>query len=243
MREQERIAEVLSTWDEAIRTTDEVVKAKQKQKQALTRQVLTGKRRLPPFEVEWDRVVLGDLVEPVKDPTPKPQEPYVAVGVRSHGRGTFQRLVKRPEKVAMETLFRVAPGDLVANITFVWEGAIAVVRKEDAIGYVSHRFPTYRPNTRADIGYLRHLVVSQRFVWDLGLVSPGGAGRNRVMNKTDFLGIRLVVPGTEEQKAVVRVLDACNDEINILQEKRNTLRRQKKALMQKLLTGQVRVKV
>ena len=243
LNEQQEIAHILSTSDEVIEKTADLIKAKKRQKKALMQQLLTGKKRLPDFEGEWNEVILGDLVKPISTPVPKPKKPYVAVGIRSHGKGTFHRNVENPEKVAMDTLYRVEPGDLVVNITFAWEGAIALVKECDAVGYVSHRFPTFRPKSSADIDFLKYLVISQRFIWDLGLVSPGGAGRNRVMNKKDFLRIRLFVPCREEQKVVASVLNAADAELVVIESKLEALKQQKKALMQKLLTGQVRVKV
>ena len=44
----------------------------------------------------------------------------------------------------MDTLYRIESNDLIVNITFAWEGAIAIVSEQESGGLVSHRFPTYR---------------------------------------------------------------------------------------------------
>jgi type I restriction enzyme S subunit len=55
--------------------------------------------------------------------------------------------------------------------------------------------------------------------------------------------MKMFIPSIEEQKKIVLVLNSCDREIEILKQKLNKLNEQKKGLMQKLLTGQVRVKL
>ena len=62
--------------------------------------------------------MLGELIEPVQMPIPKPVDPYNALGIRSHCKGTFGRSVDDPSKVEMDELFVVRAGDLIVNITF-----------------------------------------------------------------------------------------------------------------------------
>ncbi|MDL1964252.1 MAG: restriction endonuclease subunit S, partial [Deltaproteobacteria bacterium] len=72
---------------------------------------------------------------------------------------------------------------------------------------VSHRFPTYRlKDKEANLDFFRNLILTKRFVWDLGLISPGGAGRNRVMSKKDFLKLKVFVPSLKIQKEIGKIL-------------------------------------
>lgn len=196
-----------------------------------------------PAPITWRVRTLGELVEPVSRPVPKPKEPYLSIGIRSHGRGTFHKIIVLPEKVMMDTLYRIDSQDLIVNITFAWEGAIAIATGHDSGGLVSHRFPTYRfKDKEANPDFFRNLILTKRFVWDLGLISPGGAGRNRVMSKTDFLKLRVFVPSLETQKGIGKILTTADNEIWHLEDYLNALEQQKRGLMQKLLTGEVRVK-
>jgi len=77
----------------------------------------------------------------------------------------------------------------------------------------------------------------------LDLISPGGAGRNRVLSKKDFLKLEVKIPSVEEQTAIAQVLQAADKEIQVLKTKAEKLREQKKGLMQVLLTGKKRLKV
>jgi type I restriction enzyme S subunit len=77
----------------------------------------------------------------------------------------------------------------------------------------------------------------------LQMISPGGAGRNRVMSKSDFIKLEFLLPDYKEQTAISQVLQAAEKEISLLKTKAEKLRVQKKGLMQQLLTGRVRLKI
>lgn len=142
----------------------------------------------------------------------------------------------------MEELYEVKEDDLIVNITFAWEQAIAIVSKEDDGGLVSHRFPTYIfKKEKAIPEFFRHFILQPRFKYLLELISPGGAGRNRVMSKKDFLKLEVKIPSVEEQKAIAEVLDTANLELKLYEEKLRLLQEQKKGLLQQLLTGKTRV--
>lgn len=245
LHEQKKIAEILSTWDDAIELTRKLIDAKKRRKKALMQQLLTGKMRFKDYyEDKWSLRTLGELVEPVSRPTSKPKETYLSIGIRSHGRGTFHKIVEKPEKIMMDTLYRIDSQEIIVNITFAWEGAIAIATEQDSGGLVSHRFPTYRlKDKEANLDFFRNLILTKRFVWDLGLISPGGAGRNRVMSKKDFLKLKVFVPSLKTQKEIGKILTTADKEIQLLESYLNALEQQKRGLMQKLLTGEVRVSV
>ena len=208
-------------------------------------QLLAGWRRFREFEgEEWQKFKFGDFLVLTLRKVPKPSTSYLALGIRSHGKGTFSRDVDDPSKVEMTELYEVKKDDLIVNITFAWEGAIALVKQSDEGCLVSHRFPTYVFNQKLALPeFFKYLMLSKRFFFELRLISPGGAGRNRVLNKKDFLNIKVKLPSVEEQHKIAAVLQACDEEIELLKQKLAALKRQKKGLMQKLLTGRVRVNV
>src|SRR5690554_681430 len=59
--EQKKIAQILSTWDQAITATERLLENSQQRKKGLMQQLLTGKKRLPGFEGEWRQDELGKL--------------------------------------------------------------------------------------------------------------------------------------------------------------------------------------
>jgi type I restriction enzyme S subunit len=144
----------------------------------------------------------------------------------------------------METFYVVRKDDLIVNITFAWEQAIAIVKPEDDGALASHRFPTFTfIEKKGCVDFFRFFILQRRMKHMLELISPGGAGRNRVMSKSDFIKLEFLVPEFEEQSAIGQVLHAADREIQLLKTKTEKLKEQKKGLMQQLLTGKKRIKI
>ncbi|EGO7785179.1 restriction endonuclease subunit S [Enterococcus faecalis] len=190
--------------------------------------------RFPGFMEDWEERKLDELVEQIIREVPKPNKPYYRMSVRSHAKGTFRQFVDNPDKVAMDKLFIVKKDDLVVNITFAWEHAIAVVKEENDGLLVSHRFPTYRADGKSDIKFLNYVVSKEDFRRKLEFISPGGAGRNRVLNKKDFLKLKIFVPKIEEQQKIGMFFKQLDDTIALHQRKLDLLKETKKGFLQKM---------
>ena len=243
--EQQAIARVLSIWDNAIQKAEALLAQKELLKKGLMQHLLTGKKRLKGFEnSKWKIQPLGSFIKHVIREVPKPNEPYLGIGLRSHGKGTFLKHDEQPEGNAMDKFYVVCPNDLIVNITFAWEQAIAIVKPEDDGALASHRFPTYTfINEKGSPDFFKFLILHPLMKYKLELISPGGAGRNRVMNKSDFIKLEFLLPDFQEQTAIAQVLQIADKEIQLLKAKVTQLRAQKKGLMQQLLTGKKRLKI
>lgn len=234
MDEQRKISAALSAWTDAIELLTPLIKLRR-------RQYLGLRNRM----VDWfgeSQARLGSFVKPISRVVEKPTASYRALSIRSHGKGTFERLVEDPDSVSMDKLYIAKADDLIVNITFAWEGALAFVPEEHDGCLVSHRFPTFVIlDDVADPRYLRHALRMPRFTYLLSVISPGGAGRNRVLSKRDLLDLKVPLPSLREQRNIARMLDdaerACFAEI----EYREALHAQRRGLMQKLFTGEWRV--
>lgn len=187
--------------------------------------------RLEGFERKWEKKKLIDLVSPVSRKVKKPSDPYYRLSIRSHAKGTFKQFVDDPKKIAMDNLFEVKENDLVVNITFAWEHAIAVASKEDDGLLVSHRFPTFVID-KSDKNFINIYIKREEFRQKMDLLSPGGAGRNRVLNVKDFINIQMVVPELKEQQAIGAYFSILDNLINSHQEKISQLETLKKKLLQ-----------
>lgn len=193
------------------------------------------KLRFPEFREagEGEEKQLIDAITPVIREVAKPDSSYLALGLRSHGKGTFHKPDQAPEKNSMDKLYLVHHDDLIVNITFTWEGAIA--GKQDHGCYVSHRFPTYVFKEKVSTsGFFRYIIINKAFVYKLGLISPGGAGRNRVMNKKDFLQLTVLFPDTKEQQKIADCLSSIDELITAQTQRLATLKAHKNGLMQQL---------
>ncbi|HFI0271889.1 TPA: restriction endonuclease subunit S [Streptococcus suis] len=190
----------------------------------------------------WELRKLGEVIEQQIREVDKPNDAYRRLSVRSHAKGTFHQLVEDPSTVAMDKLYIVKADDLIVNITFAWEHAIAVANLYDDGLLVSHRFPTYRAKFNSDITYIKYLVSQEDFRRKLEFISPGGAGRNRVMNKKDFINLKAVFPTLPEQEAIGSFFSVLDQLITLHQRKLGTLKEQKKTYLKLLFPAKGQTK-
>ncbi|HHC6516997.1 restriction endonuclease subunit S [Vibrio parahaemolyticus] len=253
IEEQQKIASFLSKVDEKITLLTEKKGKLTEYKKGVMQQLFNGKWEskngqkifIPPtlrFKADdgnefpdWKEVSLGDVLIPTFREVDKPSDNYLAIGVRSHCKGTFQKPDSEPDKVAMDKLYVVKAGDLIVNITFAWEGAIAIVKDEDDGGYVSHRFPTYLFNEDRLLGsFFESLFKQKRFRFDLDLISPGGAGRNRVLSKKEFLKLTVSVPSINEQKKISEGLTLLQQKLDLANSELEKAKEWKRGLLQQM---------
>jgi type I restriction enzyme S subunit len=183
----------------------------------------------------WEIGILQDIVHLETRPVPKPDKPYWRLGLLSHAKGTFHELVENPETVHMDELYLVKDKDLIVNITFAWEHAIALAGKKDDGMLVSHRFPTYVFSKKMSPVFFE-AVIKQKFFKELLVnISPGGAGRNRVMNKAFFLKLPCFIPPYSEQQKIAEILYACDAVIKLKEQLLAEKWKQKKWLLENLL--------
>lgn len=190
---------------------------------------------------DWCIKQLKCILNQVERKVPKPEGGYWRLGLRSHAKGTFHEFVDNPGSIAMEELFSVAENDLIVNITFAWEHAIALANKDDEGKLVSHRFPTYVFSEKAWPYFYKYYVMQPHFKKMLSDISPGGAGRNRVMSKNSFLKILAILPLLPEQKKIAEILSTWDKAIELKERLITEKKWQKKWLMQNLLTGKKRL--
>ena len=154
----------------------------------------------------WPRVRLGDVLRFTPRPlTVEAARTYREIGIRSHGRGIFHKPPVTGLEIGHKKVFYIEPDDFVLNIVFAWEGAIAVTSDAEAGMIASHRFPTFRPDpTRLEIKYLQYWCQTELGRSLLDRVSPGGAGRNRTLNRDAFLNRDVPLPPVAEQRRVVK---------------------------------------
>lgn len=131
----------------------------------------------------------------------EPDQSYPELGVRSFGRGTFHKPALDGLAVGSKKLFRIQAGDLLFNIVFAWEGAVAVAQPEDDGRVGSHRFLTcvHDLNT-ATADFLRFYFLTPEGLSKLGDASPGGAGRNRTLGLKKLEAIIVPVPSLDRQR-------------------------------------------
>ncbi len=237
--EQQKIASFLSFVDEKIQQLTRKKELLEHYKKGVMQQLFSGKLRFKDENgkeyADWEEKRLGEVLDQQIREINKPIENYLAIGIRSHVKGTFQKPDSDPSKIAMDKLFVVKENDLIVNITFAWEGAIAIVKKEDDGGLVSHRFPTYTFNSKYLLQeYFAQVIIDKKLRMILDLISPGGAGRNRVLSKKEFMKIDWSFPCLKEQQKIANFLSIIDAKIESAIQQITQTQTFKKGLLQKM---------
>ena len=125
---------------------------------------------------------------------------YPELGVRSFGKGTFHKPVLNGIDVGTKKLYHILPGDLVFSNVFAWEGAIAVVKKEDNNRTGSHRFITCIPKDKTTTSdFLCFYFLTNEGIEKIRDASPGGAGRNRTLGLKKLEQLTVPIPDYDKQ--------------------------------------------
>jgi len=157
----------------------------------------------------FNKIVEGADYRPLGEVAPLVRRPvdveldgeYPELGVRSFGKGAFHKPVLTGADVGNKRLFEIHQGDLLFNIVFAWEGAIAVPTPDDHGRVGSHRFLTCVPDPEvATAEFLRYYLLSPEGLEKVGKASPGGAGRNRTLGIKKAEQIMVPVPDIQRQR-------------------------------------------
>ena len=181
----------------------------------------SGVEWLGEIPAHWGVAKLRRLITPVAHPlNVDPEQVYQEIGIRSWGRGIFHKDPIAGMDLGDKRVFKLRPGELVLNIVFAWEGAVAVVSEREKEMVASHRFPTFQHDaTVADLDYLLMFLQSEHGWGLMGLNSPGAAGRNRTIRIHSFLEEELPIPPIKEQREIVAFYRTEEHRLQSLSEK------------------------
>ena len=200
------------------------------------------KLRFKEFTDEWKQTPLKNIIYSNIIEAPKPTTDYIRLGIRSHCKGTFHELVKIENILSADKMYIVPKNNLILNITFAWEQAIAITDDNDEGKYISNRFPTFAFKDNQLPTFYKYIIPQKRLKYDLNVASPGGAGRNRVLNKKLFLSIPVNIPLLEEQNKIANFLTTVDKKITNLENTIISLENQKKGLLQQIFSQKLRFK-
>jgi type I restriction enzyme S subunit len=238
--EQRKIAETLSSWDRAIEQAEKLIAAKKSLKKGLMQQLLTGKLRFPQFgETPWKTCKLGELFSERKE-TGRADLPLLSI---TGDRGVILRddVERKDTSNADKSKYkRIAPGDIGYNTMRMWQGVSAISALE---GIVSPAYTICVPKPDVDVEFAKHLFKFSPLVHLFWRNSQGLVADTLNLKFHAFSRIKVTIPGIEEQRRIAQVLATVDRELLELQGKVSSIQQQKKGLMQKLLTGKVKVNV
>jgi type I restriction enzyme, S subunit len=243
--EQQKIATILSTWDKAIEKLTQLVAAKEQRKKGLMQLLLTGKKRFGGYADEWEEVKLEKLISkfivPMRD---KPKDlsghiPWCRIE-DFEGKYLFESKSRQgvSDQVVKDMNLKVYPeGTLLvscsANLGKCAIVAKALVTNQTFIGLVP-----MNNSVNTELLYYKMISAADR----LNRLSTGTT--ISYLSREEFEKFKIKIPKSlSEQQKIASTLSSADKEIELLKQELNNLQQQKKGLMQKLLTGEVRVKI
>lgn len=251
IQEQKKIAQILSAWDKAITTTEQLLANSQQQKKALMRQLLTGKKRLLDkegvrFSGEWKFQSLSQIAKRVQRKSDGKDHPILTIS-------SLAGFVRQDERYS-----RYMAGESVKSYILLRKGEFAYNKGNsktyqygcvfdlDAYeaGLVPHVYVCFKLNQGLSHRYFKYLFEADYLKPQLGALVNTGVRNNGLLNikPSEFMETKVPVPILDEQERIADALQYSTDAIKGLEKNLSALRQEKAALMQQLLTGRRRVK-
>lgn len=254
--EQKKIAEILSTWDEAIEQTRKLIDAKKRRKKALMQQLLTGKKRLTEYVTSKGRKSYRFFDLPEDWECPQIRIIGQERSERNAGRDglTVLSCSKHLGFVESSKYFgkQVFSADtsnykIIRRSYFgypsnhIEEGSIGLLLSHD-IGIVSPIYTVFQCNDNVIPEYLYAAFKTDTFRHIFAISTNASVDRRGSLRWREFSLIRVPLPSIKEQQAIVDVLNVAENEIVQIERKLKAFEKQKRGLMKKLLTGEILVK-
>ena len=244
--EQRKIAEILRTWDEAIEKLEALRAANLQRRIWMRTHLFTGRTRLPGYTGEWREVALGEVLTEHGLQGTGAEEVF-SVSVHKGLINQIEHLGRSFAAAETGHYNRVLPGDIVYTKSPTGDFPLGIIKqsKISAEVIVSPLYGVFTPATRALGVILDALFESPVAVRNYlhPLVQKGAKNTIAITNRR-FLEGKLTLPmDPAEQSAIAAVVEVSQAELTAIEAEIEALSRQKRGLMQKLLTGEWRVKV
>jgi len=246
LKEQQKIASILSTWDKAIELKEKLIEQKKLQKKGLMQKLLTGEVRLPGFKGEWEikkikklsKVYRGASPRPINDPKWFDQNSKIG-WVRISDVTKSKKILYHTEQYLSKE--GVRKSKLVEKDNIIMS-ICATVGKPIVTGFnvcIHDGFVVFE-DLQLNKDYFYYALLKLENHWG----KYGQKGSQMNLN-TDIVGNeKIMYPKDKvEQEVIAEILINVDKVIELLEVELESIKQQKKGLMQLLLTGKVRVKV
>lgn len=240
--EQTKIAEILTAQDKVIELKEKRFAEKQRQKKYLMQQLLTGKKRLPGFDGEWLSVAIGRFIHELDERTTCNNQ-HEILSVTKNGivrqYNHFNKQIASEDNTGYKILRR---NNLAFSTMNLWMGSVDVLENYE-IGIISPAYKVFSFDSKMmDTWFGKQFMRSEFMIWLYKSNSEQGASVvRRNLDLKALLSAKVKIPALKEQLAIATVLRAADKEIDLLRQDIEQEKQKKKALMQLLLTGIVRV--
>jgi type I restriction enzyme S subunit len=238
LTEQTAIANLLSTWDRAIETTQKLIAQKDFRKKWLMQMLLTGKKRVKGFEGKWEKQEAGEIFRSVSKKGFNDEELLSATQDKGIiPRSTLEARVTMP--IGETTSFKlVENGDFVISLRS-FQGGIEYSKFR---GIVSPAYTVLKPKKQLDNEFYKYYFKSFDFIGHLS-IAVIGIRDGKQISFNDFSTLTIPYPNYKEQIDIAQIFVSADKETHLFKTSLEKLKEQKKGLMQALLTGKKRLKL
>lgn len=239
--EQWRLAEILGLWDAAIEKTEHLIAAKEISQRGLMQRLVMGGAH-PEHR-------LSEFVHRVTRKNTTGNDHPLTISGRDGLISQSHYFDKRIAAETTEHYTRIQRGEFAYNKSYSAGYPYGAIKRLDAYdeGIVSSLYLCFaiKPDAPLLSDYLVHFCEVGGFDHQIHKVAQEGARNHGLLNVAadDFFAMKLPLPPVDEQARVVAILGNAGSELALLRTSLEQLRRQKRGLMQKLLTGQWRLNV
>lgn len=240
--EQHAIASVLSEMDTMILRLEQAIAKKKLMKDGAMQQLLTGKVRLKGFKEPWVTTALQDIGHFNKtsiDPQQYPETQFIEYSMPAYDNG---KMPERKLGVEMNSNRTIIEGQcLLINKLNVRQQRIWLVNQCKENSVCSSEFLPFKSDT-CDLAFIGHVMRSPKTTSDLIDMSTGTSNSQRRVAPKDLKAYSVTIPNSkEEQHEIAKILTTMDSEISALEAERDKYISIKQGMMQKLLTGQIRL--
>lgn len=230
--EQAAIADLLSTWDEAIDKTERLISAKEKRFAALIQTLIDNECG------NWQHLRADKIFRSISEKNSGHEELLSVTQDRGViPRSMLEGRVMSPEG-STDGYKLIKKGDFAISLRS-FQGGIEFSEYQ---GIISPAYTVLRPKMRIESDFYRHFFKSYLFIEKYLSIAVIGIRDGKQISIPDFMSTKIPYPLIDVQEQIASILTTAHREIDLLKQQAAALRRQKRGLMQKLLTGTWRVK-
>jgi type I restriction enzyme S subunit len=255
--EQWKISDAFDLCDTGTGKLGDLLEAKRTRKRGLMQQLLLGRHRFKefvtsrkqvqthfgPFPGDWPVVCIGEVANEISEKNDGGHELPVLSCTKHRGLvNSLEYFGKRIFSADTSGYRVVRRGDFAYATNHIEEGSIGYQNLHDA-ALISPMYTVFRTRAGVDHSFFFKLLKTELYRHIFETNTNGSINRRGALRWDDFARIKVHLPGEREQRRIAELLEVCDREIELLREQLEALKEQKRGLMQKLLTGEVRVKV
>lgn len=239
--EQKKIADILTTWDKAIETQSALIKQKQQLKKGLMQKIFSQQVRFKADDgsdfPDWKEKKLGDVTNIVMGQSPDSTS-YNSDGVGDYliqGNADIKKRKTSPRIWTNAPTKKCKAGDIIMTV----RAPVGAIAKSMHSACIGRGVCAISNNQHSNSNYMYQFLLGFENKW--AKFEQGSTFT--AVNTKDVKSLKLSLPIIQEQAKIANLLTISDNEITKLEQALDVLKKQKKGLMQKLLTGQIRVTI